>query len=142
MRSNVKVFHASIWHKQTVFDVEVVVAFRHAIDFTPYKFAVIRMSALKHEVDRRLDRSVDFKYSIGLFRPDDVAADDPPAKASRATESLGLGEISLASSQGIFRALSIFYIDGRSIPSDDVAALAAQRAGASQEPTICPVNAT
>ena len=100
------------------------------------------MNALKHQVDRRLDRAVESKYPIGFFRPDELAAGDPPAKAPRETESLSLGQINLASPQGIFRALSIFDIDGRSIPSDDVAGLVAQRRGASQEPTIFPVNAT
>src|ERR1700756_4307416 len=95
--------------------------FHYAIDFTPYKFAVIRMNALKHQVDRRLDRPVDSKYPIGFFRPNDVAADDPPAEAPRPTESLSSGQISLASPQGVFSALPIFYIEGRSIPSDDVA---------------------
>src|ERR1700694_3115452 len=87
MRPNVKVFHESIRHKQTMFDVEVVVSFRHAMDFMPHEFAVVRMSALKHQVDRRLDRPVDSKYPIGFFRPDEVAAGDPPAKAPRDTES-------------------------------------------------------
>jgi hypothetical protein len=48
MRSNMKVLHESSRHKQPVFDVEVVVAFRHAIDFTPDKFPVVRMNAMKH----------------------------------------------------------------------------------------------
>src|SRR5580704_12167001 len=131
MRSNVKVFNESVWHEQTVLDVEVVIALRHAIELVPNEFAVARMNVLKHKVDRRLDRPVDSKYPIRFLRPDDVAAGDPPAKAPRGTESLSLGQISLASPQGVFRALSIFDIDGRSMPSDDVAGLVAQRHGAS-----------
>jgi hypothetical protein len=141
MRSNVKVFHESIGHKQTEFDVEVAAAFCHAIDFVPNKFAVLRMSALKQQVDRRLNRPLEFKYPIGFFRPHDVAAGDPPAKASRDAESLSLHQIRFASPKAIFSALSIFDIDGCSIPSDDVAGLVPQRPGTYQEPAIFSVNA-
>jgi hypothetical protein len=125
MRSNMKVFHASIGHKEAMFHVELLAARRHPIDFTPHKCSVIRMNAMKHQVTGRLDRPVDFKNSIGFFRPDDVAADDPPAKAPGPTESLSLGQIGLVSPEGVFRALSIFYINGRSVLPNDVAGLVA-----------------
>jgi hypothetical protein len=49
MGSDVKVFHEPIRHEQTVLDVEVVIAFRHAIELMPHKLAVVRMNALKHQ---------------------------------------------------------------------------------------------
>jgi len=70
MRSNLKIFHESILQEQTQLDVEVVGALRHAIDFVPHEFAVVRMNAFKQQVDRRLDRTGDFKYPIGFLRPD------------------------------------------------------------------------
>src|ERR1700719_4284613 len=115
---------------------------RRTIDHPPNKLDVVRMHPVEHDFNRGPGRGVVLKYSIALLGPENYSACDGPAKTASVAKPLRLRQIGLALSQCVFGSLSIFDINGRSIPPDDVAGLVAQRHGAPQEPTIFPVNAT
>src|ERR1700704_5066301 len=106
MSPNVKVLDATIWRQQAVLIVPFPFALRLAIDFTPNELAIVRVNALKDDVDRRFDGRLDPQYPIGFVRPEDLAAPYLPAEAARDAQPLGLGQMGFAPPQRVFSPLS------------------------------------
>src|SRR5260221_2375174 len=82
MGSDVQMLDHSTRRQKTEFIVVVAFVLSYLLDLLAHTFSVVRMNALEDEVGRRLNRLVDFQYPIHFFRPDDVAAAYPPAKAA------------------------------------------------------------
>ena len=68
---------------------------------------VVRMGARYNEIERRLDIRIVLEDAIGLLRPANFSAGHLPGKASRLAQPLSVGEIGLASPQGILGALAL-----------------------------------
>src|SRR5882724_10996800 len=98
------------------------------------------MGLLKHQLDRRPDRSVAPEDSKNLLRPEKFSGGNIPAETARTAQSLCFCQIGLASPQRSLSLLAVLDVGRRSIPLDDISELVPQRHYAQQEPPIFPVN--
>jgi hypothetical protein len=99
MCSNVDVFDLSIWHPQTVFIIEVLLAPQRAVKLLLYESAIVRMHALQEQIGRRSNGFIESHDPIGLFRPEALVSTDLPTEASGVTEPLRFRQIGLAPPQ-------------------------------------------
>src|SRR3954467_1295044 len=122
-----QMFDLPVRHQQPLFIIVISLPIGHAIKVALNKRAVVGMDPLHDDIERRLDRSFEPHDVVGFLRPVNLASSDFPAEASGESERLCLGQISLATLQGSFSPLSILDVGIRSIPSDDISSLIAQR---------------
>ena len=78
-----------------------------ALDDGDKRRPVVGMGARLNELERRLDIRIVLEDAIGLLRPADFSACHVPGKASRLAQPLRVGEVGLASAQGILGALAL-----------------------------------
>src|ERR1700739_1888572 len=99
------------------------------------------MNGCQDHWQRDFRGGVEFKDTERLGGPEVLVGGNVPPETACVAESLGFGEIMLATPQGFFDALAVLDVGHDAVPFDDVSFLIAQRQAAVQMPSISPVRA-
>src|SRR6266436_183985 len=108
----------------------------YAINILLHYCSFLRMYPIEHQIQIGLHRPVVSKDAISFLRPDNFAGRDVPAETTRETQSLGFGQVGLASSQLLFRLLQIVNIGNQDIPADNTTLRVAECEATHVEPAI------
>src|SRR6202045_5363096 len=100
------VFDRATGHQQAMLGSKLAPRDRGAVDDLPQTHPVVRMSAVKHQLNGRLYRRFAFEYPISLIGPVDSPARRVPAEAAGVAQSLRLRQIHLTPAKRLLGLLA------------------------------------
>src|SRR5216684_9031107 len=99
---------SAVRHTQPVLDVEVLLAALRLVERLPHCRDIVRVDALKNQVDRRLGGGLIAENPETLLRPENIAVRGVPAESPGAAQLLRFCQVgSLAPSHQVFGASAL-----------------------------------
>jgi hypothetical protein len=106
------VFDGAIGHQQAMLGGKLAPLDRGAVDDLPQTHPVVRMGSVKHQLNGRLYRRLEFEYPISLIGPVDFPARRVPAETPAVAQSLRLRQIHLTPAKRLFGLLAVGAVAG------------------------------